>query len=448
MTRLGLLARVYLFGIGLLALLLVLVVALFDRQVVPAIRAATRLSLTWAGEDLLADCEEPRRLAGRLARARNLTPYEITVVCDGVVSYGSDAPLSPEALTSLQLEGHAALDEVLSLVVGTPARHVVFRDRSPLTFGVGPGSLALLLGGLAVAAWPVARSLSRPLEDLERQVVRFGDGDLTARVRSARRDEIGVVARAFDRMADSLESQVRAQKLLVAGFSHELRTPLQRMTSALALLPSTGTPDDEIRTEVMKDVGELTGLLDDTILLARIESGAATLDGLLRLAPCTVGALVDDATSGLSWMDPPPPVQVIVLDEVARVELDVDPRLAPRALKNLVDNAVTHGGGAPIRVDAAVEDGDVVLTVSDEGPGLDSTALDAVFTPFVRLDTERHGVGLGLALSRAIAVAHGGSLRAERPPDGGRGARFVLTLPARRGTRHPAGVPDADRAAR
>jgi signal transduction histidine kinase len=429
----SLFARVYAFAIALLALFLTLVIALFDSQVVPPVTAAIASAARWAGADLLADCADPSRLTERLDRLRDGTPYRVTVVCGNGTSFGPALTLTSAQQESLRADGQAAMDELGSLVVGDSTRYVVFRDRSDVVLSVGGRWLVVLLAGLAVAAWPVARSLTRPLQHLQTQVALFGTGDLTARVSSRRGDEIGTLARSFDAMADQIAAQVEAQRLLIAGISHELRTPLHRMTSALALLSGPdGSHEGEIRAEVLRDVRELSALLDDVFLLARLESAPATWEHVLRRAPSTVGALVEDATSALALLHPPPNVDVRVESGADTLAMAYDPRLAPRALKNLIDNALEHGHGTPVRVHVSTNGPNVVMVVTDEGPGIAEERLDGVFRPFSPTAERRPGIGLGLALARAIATAHGGSLVAERPARESAGARFVLTLPLAR----------------
>ena len=427
MTRVGLFVRVYAFGMALLALFLVVASWLVTSQVVPVLNATTRSAARWLAEDLLSDCADVPRLSHRLDRMRALTPYDVSVVCGQDASFGPPATLSPAVLARLRTSGDVTEVDPDVFVEGDSARYVVFRDRSTVALWVGLQWFLVLLLGLAVAAWPVARSVAGPLRRLQAEVARFGAGDLSARVGSARSDEVGELARSFDAMADRIQAQVSAQKLLVAGISHELRTPLHRMSAALALLPAADeSPEGEIRAEVLRDVRELSALLEDVFLLARLESGPATFESLVKRTPSTVGALIDDATSGLALVHPPPDVVVSAGADVRRRELAIDARLAPRAVKNLVDNAVTHGGGRGVRVDVTASDGAVAIAVTDEGPGLEDAV--GVFQPFTR-GSSGTGVGLGLALSRAIALAHGGSLVVTPAADGHRGARLVLTLP-------------------
>jgi two-component system OmpR family sensor kinase len=428
--RVGLFTRVYVFGIALLALFLAVASWLVSSQVVPVLNATTRSAARWLGEDLLADCGEPQRLSRRLDRMRALTPYEVTAVCGNGVSFGPPVTLSPAVQALLQAGREAEAEELDVFVGGDPTHYVVFKDRSVVALWLGIQWIVVLLVGLALAAWPVARSLTRPLQRLQMQVARFGTGDLSARVSSRRGDEIGSLAQSFDAMADQIAAQVEAQRLLVAGISHELRTPLHRMTSALAMLSAPdGSPEGEIRAEVLRDVRELSALLDDVFLLARLESAPATWEHILRRGPSTVGALVEDATSALALLHPPPNVDVRVESGVDSRSMTYDPRLAPRALKNLIDNALEHGRGSPVRVHVSTRGPNVTMVVTDEGPGIADERLDSVFRPFAPTAERRSGIGLGLALARAIATAHGGSLVAERPALESTGARFVLTLP-------------------
>jgi len=309
-------------------------------------------------------------------------------------------------------------------------------------------SVALVVA--AAAARPLAQRISRPLERLAGAVHRLGAGDLSARApvaetseprgglagRLARVEEIQALTGAFNDMAARIERLVRGQKELLGNVSHELRSPLARIRVALALLPRDGTTDARFR-EVERDLEDLDRLIDDVLTGARLEAtglGArlSSVDARALLEEVAEQARHDPGTAGLD----------VAVAGATALRLDGDAALLRRALWNLVENAAKYGA-PPITLAAASEDADVLLSVSDEGPGIAADERELVLGPFYRQDKARtpspsdapsRGFGLGLTLARQIALAHGGAIAIGASDNGGqgRGCRVTLRLPARR----------------
>jgi two-component system, OmpR family, sensor kinase len=304
--------------------------------------------------------------------------------------------------------------------------------------------VAVVLIVVAVASLPLARRLSRPLERLTEAAQRLGGGDLGARAPNPARhrrwwrfrrslpDEIGQLTRAFNEMAERVERLVRGQKELLANVSHELRSPLARLRMALALLPRDGASEARL-VDAERDLAELDQLIDDVLATARLEAtGLPT-----RLAEVDVGALL----AGLAERarhDPVVTGQTVRVSDAPPLTLVADEALLRRALWNLVENAAKYGA-PPITLTAAREGERVLLSVSDEGPGIAPEARDRVLDPFYRLDAARTpggpgpgGVGLGLTFARRVAEVHGGAIVVGALVDGGRehGCRVTIALPA------------------
>lgn len=267
-------------------------------------------------------------------------------------------------------------------------------------------ALVLLAAAIALGSYPLARRLTRRLEHLQRQVEALGAGDLSARVTVDGRDEVAQLAGAFNAAAQRVESLVAAQRGTLAGASHELRSPLARIRMALELAGDGLRPD--LRERMEHDIGELDDLIQELLLASRLQAGAAperheSVDLLALLAEeCSrVGAQAGG--------DP--------------ARLEGDPRLLQRMLRNLLENAVRHGGGTPVEA-ALRRDGErIVITVADRGPGIPEDYRDRIFEPFFRppgmREGEDRGVGLGLALVREIARHHGGDVRCDSREGGG-----------------------------
>jgi signal transduction histidine kinase len=271
-------------------------------------------------------------------------------------------------------------------------------------FLVHLGLLALAMG---VAAWPLARSITRRLERLQRGVERWGEGDLRARVDVEGADEVAELARGFNAAADRVEALVEGQRRMLASASHELRSPLARVRMALELVDDP-RPDRRALLEAAKgDVTELDALIDDLLLSSRLEARPIAREAV------DLGALAAEEAKRSGGT------------AAGQGTVQGDARALGRLVRNLAENAARHAGApAHIAVDGAR------IVVEDRGPGVSEAERERIFEPFYRPAHHREGagggVGLGLALVRQIANKHGGRAWVEGR-DGG-GARFVVEL--------------------
>jgi len=276
----------------------------------------------------------------------------------------------------------------------------------PLVLAAFLGAIALVV---ALGARPVVRRLTGRLERLQRGVESLGAGDLSARVKVEGRDEVARLAQGFNQAAGRIESLVNAHKMLLANASHELRTPLARIRLGLELLAA----HPERKGELEKDIAELDQLVDEILLLSRLDATEqleVREDIDLAALAAEECARYDDC--GL---------------EAKPVMVRGDPTLLRRMIRNLIDNAKLHGK-PPIEVMVAREDDRAVLSVLDHGPVIVEEARERLFSTFYRIPGRcgAKGTGLGLALVRQIARRHGGDV-AYNPE---RGNSFTVTLPA------------------
>jgi two-component system OmpR family sensor kinase len=285
----------------------------------------------------------------------------------------------------------------------------------------GRGWTALLALGVVLAMlWAmsgrIAWKLAWPLEELTRVARDLGEGRLQSRfdVRHAR-GEVRSLAEVMNGMAERIERQLKEQRELLAAVSHELRTPLARIRLLLELGRGGETSVlDQLEHEVL----EMDALVGELLASARLDFSA-----MARL-PLDAGDLGARALERASL-----PAALLEVQS-GPLSLEGDPTLLQRALSNLLENARVHGGGVTrLRVDGP--DGVVRFSVEDAGPGL-SGAGDRVFHPFQRGETS-DGLGLGLALVRRIAEAHGGSGFAENRAEGGARVGFTVRAPSGRG---------------
>jgi signal transduction histidine kinase len=295
-------------------------------------------------------------------------------------------------------------------------------------------SLAVAAAGVAfvglVAALLVSRRIAGPVEKLTVAVRRLQAGELGARVTPRGHDELAALAGAFNAMAERVERTERLRRDLVNDVAHELRTPLAHLRGQLeAVQDGLVRPEPAAVGELLSEVEHLTKLVADLQDLAAAETGALRLER----EPLDVGAELEAAAR---------PFRARAEGRGVGLELDVaadrprvmaDARRLRQIVTNLLDNALTHAPrGSAVRVSAR-RNGDVVrLDVRDEGPGIPPEHLAHVFERFYRADASRSretgGVGLGLAIVRNLAEAHGGSVSVESVP--GMGSTFALQLPA------------------
>jgi two-component system sensor histidine kinase MprB len=289
-------------------------------------------------------------------------------------------------------------------------------------------SLILVLGGLVgiaaagAAGLAVARAALAPMRRLTRAAEHVAaTQDLSSRIDADRRDELGRLGRAFNRMLDALARSRSAQQQLIADASHELRTPLTSVRANLEVLAAGGRFPELERKQMLDDLvaqtGELTVLVSDLVELAR-EPGTAE--------PTEVVRLDEVVGSAVARVVPRAPGVTIELGRLDRTAVVGDSRLLERAVVNLLDNALKFSPSDGL-VDVSVAGGRIV--VRDHGPGIPDEELPLVFERFYRGVPARSmpGSGLGLAIVRKVAEQHRGFAFAERAEGGG--AQLVMDLP-------------------
>ncbi len=278
--------------------------------------------------------------------------------------------------------------------------------RNPLAY------LALIAGVIGLAAYPVVRHLTRRLERLRAGVDAWGRGDFVARVPAEGRDEVAAVAKSFNKAADHVERLINSHRALLANASHELRSPLARLRMVIDLYEQA--PDEHRKEEIVRNLAELDLLVEEILLASRLDH----VEKLEAQETVDVLALVSEegARNGVEVSGTPATVTG-------------DARLLGRLVRNLMQNALRHGG-PPVIATVALADGMVELSVRDHGRGIADSESTRVFEPFYRPSGRSEaagGWGLGLALVRQIAERHGGTVRYRSPPGGG--ACFIVTLP-------------------
>lgn len=283
----------------------------------------------------------------------------------------------------------------------------------PLIIGLG---LTFLLIAYAAVTW-----LFRPIRNIRTGAAHIGRGNFNHRIEKIRHDQLGDLAADINRLAGDVESMLDAKRALLLGISHELRTPLSRMRLALEFV------DDEEQAAGLKaEVVEMEKIVVALLEAERLNSRHAQLARDDVDVKALIADLVDDYFSrdkARIQVELPAEPLVARLDE-ARIML---------LLKNLVGNALRYSTAeqGPVTITAARNDAELVLTVSDRGPGLTADQAAHIGEPFYRPDPSRAresgGTGLGLYLATLVAAAHGGKL--SLLDAAGKGASFEARLP-------------------
>ena len=282
----------------------------------------------------------------------------------------------------------------------------------------------------------LARTIAMPLRRLARAAHRVRQGrerEVAVPLLPARRDEIGLLARALHEMTQSLRYRIDATEAFAADVTHELKNPLASLRSAVDGLDRIEDPKLRHRlVEVIRsDAVRLDRLVVDIAAISRLDAELSRA----RFEPIDLGKLIESLLAG--WEVRAAERQVRIAFARPRMGSTIvlgDEGPLARAFDNLVDNAISFSPqGGLVEVRAAHVRGDIVVSIEDEGPGVPEDSRESIFQRFHSLRPEEDGFGmhsgLGLAIARATVEGHGGTVRAEDRHDGRSGARFVIAFP-------------------
>jgi two-component system sensor histidine kinase CpxA len=293
------------------------------------------------------------------------------------------------------------------------------------------GAVVLVIAGMGSI---LALHLAKPLRQLRDVVEQFGRGNLAARSGSSRQDEIGALSRAFDEMAERIETLLAAERRLLQDVSHELRSPLARLGFAVEL-----ARDDEERelalARVRQEADRMTALVGELLQLTRIEGEPGT--AALREVP--LGPLVEDVVRGCDLELQARRCQISLKCPVD-VVVAGSPELLHRAIENVVRNAIRHTEkGTTIELGLELHGETAAIKVRDHGSGVPEAHLGDIFKPFFRVEDDRSrtsgGVGLGLAIARRAVEVHHGRISAHNASPG---LLVMIELPGATGESEPA----------
>ena len=307
----------------------------------------------------------------------------------------------------------------------------------------GPTGVGMRLGVAAIISALVslllARYLAAPLGHLSRASRQFATGDLSVRVGAGlarRQDEFGQLARDMDEMAGRLQQLQQANQRLLRDVSHELRSPLARLRVALEIARNKDrsmVADELNRIELESE--RLEKLVDEVLSLLRESSGARELS----LSGFDLADLLQDLVKTVNY-EISEGREPITLEVESPLHLDADRELLWRVFENLLRNALIHSGdaGGICVLARQIEDRQIMVSVSDTGPGIDEAQIKHIFEPFFRIDEARNrnsgGHGLGLAIAASAVRRHDGRISASNRKEGGLQVRVLLPQKQESGT--------------
>jgi two-component system sensor histidine kinase BaeS len=289
------------------------------------------------------------------------------------------------------------------------------------------GAAGILILSIVAAFW-LTRRLLDPLARLRAAVSRVADGDYTARVGATGLAELDPVARAFDEMAEHLDRSERSRRQLLRDVAHELRTPLTNLRAQLeSLQDGLKAADAAALASLHEEARILERLVADVDVLARADAGRLEL----HREAVDLAELVARSASAFVAAGRLPASHLHFALEPVRISGDAD-RLG-QVVRNLVENAVQHGGPkVEITIRCGTTEGQATLEVGDSGPGISPEHLPHVFDRLYRPDDSRArrtgGAGLGLSIVKAIVEGHGGTVSLTSRP--GEGTLVSVRLPA------------------
>jgi signal transduction histidine kinase len=278
-------------------------------------------------------------------------------------------------------------------------------------------SMAVMAVALFVIVTFMVRRLTRPMAELAVAAERLGRGEAVPPVPERGPADVRETTRAFNRMHARLQRFVQDRTRMLAAISHDLRTPITSLR-----LRAEFIEDEEIRQKILETLDDMQRMAEATLAFAREE--AAQED----TRPVDLAALIESVCADLADIG-----QDVTFAGAARSHYVGRPSSLKRALRNLIENAVTYGRRARVALETGQHEWQIVI--DDDGPGIPEADFERVFAPFVRLEESRNpetgGVGLGLAISRSIVRGHGGDIALEnrRGEHGTLGLRVTVRLP-------------------
>jgi two-component system sensor histidine kinase CpxA len=299
--------------------------------------------------------------------------------------------------------------------------------------GIPLAVLGIALIVSALTSWWLAQHLSAPIRRIQAGARAVASEKLDVRVSAGldgRRDELAVLARDFDAMADQLKATRTARTQLLRDISHELRSPLARMRVALGLARQPQTDPSRQLDRLEREIERLDSLISHVLKLARLHG----TDTPLKREPLDIDEILQEIVHDANFEGAAKRC-VVRLEGGARRPVLGNRELLHSAIENVLRNAVRYSpAGTEVDVVVGVRSGELEILVRDHGPGVPGGDLERIFEPFYRVaesrDRDSGGEGIGLAITSQVFKSHGGSAGAQNLVGGGLQVRLALPLSA------------------
>ena len=292
--------------------------------------------------------------------------------------------------------------------------------------------LLMLLTISFLACWLLAKTFTKPLIAIQKASESIGEGKLATRITKfdKRSDEFGTLARSFNQMAEQLENNITAHQRLLGDVSHELRSPLTRLQLAVALAEKNMGNDVEQRKHLNRcetEVDRLDEMIADVLTLSRLEHNQTAF----ATDDIDLSTLVTQVVNDCQYFATSKGV-TIALKAQAHCVLLADNKLLSSAISNVVNNAVKYSlNDKVVTGELSQQNEQIMLSVSDQGPGVPNEMIAKLFTPFFRVadarDRSSGGTGLGLAIAQQAIIFHQGEIIAQNQESSG--LKVIITLP-------------------
>lgn len=399
------------------------VVAVIKGQKVPTTPYHRPLVTRVSDAGLETDPNNPQFMVGfrrDLAILLSIKPEQIVIRSD--FSRFPDRRLFQVVRREITRNGHIAEERYLiapfQLAVHRPDGHWLIVQPKPslkLTPWQQSTLTWLVLSTLALSpiAYLFARRLASPIAQFAAASERLGRDPHAPPLIIHGPAEISVAVRAFNDMQQRLARYVDDRTAMIGAVAHDLRTPLTRLRFRAEAAP------DELQAKMAADIEEMEAMISGVMAFVRDASQPAARTRL------ELSSLLESLADEMSETG-----QDVVVDQADRIVIDGDPLALRRLFNNLLGNAIKFGRQARVRV--FTDERNAVVEIDDQGPGLPKSELEQVFEPFYRRESSRSretgGIGLGLAVVRSVARAHGGDVSLENRTSGGLTARVRLPL--------------------
>jgi signal transduction histidine kinase len=283
----------------------------------------------------------------------------------------------------------------------------------------------LVIGATGVLCWIAAIGVVSPILRIEKTIKHFGEGDLSARVETNRKDQIGQLGLSFNRMAERLQRLIVSERRLLGDISHELRSPLARLKFAVKLA-RTSPDSDAALDRIERDVDRITSLVADIVEITSIEGDPT----MRRMGNVRVSGIIDEVVRDCALEAQFRGCSINVTGSVA-AEVVGNHELLRRAIENVLRNGIRYSPTrSTIQLSIEEREQSAIISVRDYGPGVPEEYLTRIFDPFFRVEEARNsnggGSGMGLSIAKRAVQLHRGAIAADNAAPG---LRVLITIP-------------------